>query len=178
METRSATREVSWRDLASCLGLLLLVKGAFILSLADVFFYGEELEKGAAAKAMLDGLAVAHHQLAYHYYEGGGFVISHLKALTFMVLGENLAAQKLAGLITCLAVFCAGWRLVAWHFGGGAARIFALLFIFAPMSVQKLVLLSLGIHFEAMLFGLLVLDGTLRLVARDPAAGRPRALLL
>lgn len=176
MQTQSVTRATSRRDLAYCLALLLVVKGAFILSLADVFFYGEELEKGAAAKAMLDGLHIAHHRLTYHYYEGGGFVISHLKALTFLVLGENIAAQKLAGLITCVAVFCAGWRLVAWHFGRRPARLFALLFIFAPMSVQKLVLLSLGIHFEAMLFGLLLMDGTLRLVARDAAAQRPRAL--
>ena len=37
--------------------LLLLVEAAHVLSLADVFFYGEELEKGAAGLAIgdLDG---------------------------------------------------------------------------------------------------------------------------
>ena len=52
--------------------LCLAVKAGLVLSLADVFFYGEELEKGTAAKAMLDGLDVPHHQLAYHYYEAEG----------------------------------------------------------------------------------------------------------
>ena len=68
--------------------LLLLARGVLVLSLGDAFFYGEELEKATAAKAMLDGLDLDHHHLAYHYYEGGGFVISHLKALAFFVFGE------------------------------------------------------------------------------------------
>ena len=71
---------------------MLVVKIVLVLSLADVFFYCEELEKGTAAKAMIDGLPVPHHQLAYHYYEGGGFVISHLKAAAFLLVGENLAS--------------------------------------------------------------------------------------
>ena len=99
------------------LGLCLAVKALLVVFLADVFFYGEELEKGTAAKAMLDGLQVPHHQLAYHYYEGGGFVISHLKALAFLVVGESILAHKLVALLAVGLVFWAGWRLVRHHFG-------------------------------------------------------------
>lgn len=147
------------------LGFLLLcavVKGALVLSLADVFFYGEELEKGTAAKAMLDSLPVPHHQLAYHYYEGGGFVVSHLKALAFLAVGENVLAHKLVALVFVLGVLAAGWGFVKASFGTRAASWFALLFIFAPESFQKLSLINLGIHIEASVF----LFGTLWLGAR------------
>lgn len=166
------------RDFALLAGLLLALRGAFVLALSDVFFYGEELEKGTAAKAILDGLPVAHHQLAYHYYEGGGFVISHLKALAFLLVGESLLAHKLVALVTCLAVFAAAWRLALFHFGPRAARIAAALFVLAPTSALKISLLSLGIHFESMLFSLLVLDEGLRWARarRPPRAARAAVL--
>lgn len=132
--------------------LLVVVKGAFVLSLADVFFYGEELEKGTAAKAMLDGLAVPHHKLAYHPYEGGGFVISHLVALAFLVVGENLLAHKLVALGFQVAILGLGCLLTRRLFGRHAALWFGLLFVFGPESYQKLGMIDLGIHFEAGLF--------------------------
>ncbi len=165
------------RDLYALLALLTLVKGWMIAAIADVFLYGEELEKGTAAKAMIDNLAVEHHQLAYHYYEGGGFVISHLKALAFLVVGENLLAHKLLGLLTCALVMSYGWRLLAHHCGRREALMFGLLFIFGPRAAQKLSLLSLGIHFEAMLFGVLILDQCLRLLKSHLGADLTRPLM-
>lgn len=143
--------------------LAVCVKGLLALSLADVFFYGEELEKGAAAKAMLDGLGVPHHQLAYHYYEGGGFVTSHLAALVFAVVGQNLLAHKLVALGWYVAVLVVGWTFLRRTFGVPAALWFAALLIFSPASFQKLSSLSLGIHFEATLFLLLAFWLTLRI---------------
>ena len=165
------------RDLYALLALLVLVKGWMIAAISDVFLYGEELEKGTAAKAMVDGLAIDHHQLAYHYYEGGGFVISHLKALAFLVVGENLLAHKLLGLFTCALVMSYGWRLLAHHCGRREALTFGLLFIFGPRAAQKLSLLSLGIHFEAMFFGVLMLDQCLRLMKSHLGEDPTRALL-
>jgi len=165
------------RDLYALLALLALVKGWMILAISDVFLYGEELEKGTAAKAMLDGLAIDHHQLAYHYYEGGGFVISHLKALAFLAVGENLLAHKLLGLFTCALVMSFGWRLLAHHCGRREALMFGLLFIFGPRAAQKLSLLSLGIHFEAMFFGVLMLDQCLRLMKSHLGEDPTRPLL-
>jgi hypothetical protein len=158
------------------LGLCLAVKALLVVFLADVFFYGEELEKGTAAKAMLDGLQVPHHQLAYHYYEGGGFVISHLKALAFLVVGESILAHKLVALLAVGLVFWAGWRLVRHHFGTRAALYFALLFVFAAESFQKLTLLSLGIHFESAFFALLVFDYGMRLLGREEHSKRDMLL--
>lgn len=167
-------RELAWWLLA-----LLVLRGLLIVSLSDVFFFGEELEKGTAAKAMLDGIDVAHHRLAYHYYEGGGFAISHLRALAFLVFGENLLALRACGLLTCALVFLALWRLVDHHFGRRAARCAALLFLFGPACLQRYSLLSLGIHFEAMAFGLFVLDEGLRLAfEREREASARRLAVL
>lgn len=141
--------------LLALLALALSVQVLLVLCLADVFFYGEELEKGTAAKAMLDGLGVPHHQLAYHYYEGGGFVVSHLKALAFLAVGENLLANKLVALVFVLGVLAAGYAYLARSFGRAAAVWFALLYTFPAASFLKLRLVSLGIHFEATLFLLL-----------------------
>ncbi|MFT7670133.1 MAG: hypothetical protein ACI8X5_002840 [Planctomycetota bacterium] len=137
--------------------ILVIVKSALVLSLSDIFFYGEELEKGVAAKAMIDGLDVPHHQLAYHYYEGGGFVISHCAAVAFMLVGQNLLAHKLVALSFQVASLLAGCFLTRRLFGRKAAVWFGLLFIFGPESYQKLSMISLGIHYEACLFLFLVM---------------------
>jgi len=155
------------------LALLVIVKSIFVLSLSDVFFYGEELEKGTAAKAMIDGLDVPHHQLAYHYYEGGGFVASHLKALAFLLVGQNLLAHKLVALAFDAAILLAGFRLTRRLFGERAGLFFGLLFVFGPESYQKLGLISLGIHFEALLFLFAILALGANLAFGPPSASRP-----
>jgi hypothetical protein len=147
--------------------LLMVVRGAIVLSLGDAFFYGEELEKATAGKAMLDGLGVPHHQLAYHYYEGGGFVFSHLKALAFYLLGESLLANKVLALASCVGVLAAGWWACGRAFGRTSAHVFAALYVFAPAVVQKLSLISLGIHHEASGFLLLALGLTAALMERQ-----------
>ncbi|HTF88234.1 MAG TPA: hypothetical protein VK843_07470 [Planctomycetota bacterium] len=152
-----------WEWLAWAL-LWCAARGMLLVSFADVFGYGEELEKACAGKAMLDGLGVPHHQLAYHYYEGGGFVVSHLDALAFALFGESLLAVKLAALALGAAILAAGWSLCVRLGGVAAARAFALLCIFAPISVQKLSLLTLGIHFHGLLFVALVLGTAARII--------------
>ncbi len=131
---------------------LLLVRGALLFSLADVFLYGEELEKGAVAKLLLQGFDAPWSSLPYHIYEGGGFVQSHLVALAFAVLGPSMLALKTVPLAWNLLLLALGWRLLDGHFSRWSARAFAVLFVCAPISYQKLSLLSLGIHFEALTF--------------------------
>jgi len=150
--------------------LLLFVRGALVISLGDAFYYGEELEKATAGKAMIDGLDLDHHHLAYHYYEGGGFVISHLKALAFLVFGETLFANKVVAMLSCLAVLAAGIWSCREAFGRAAAHFFAALYVFAPVTVQKLSLISLGIHHEACFFVLVALGLSASLMVEQ----RPR----
>jgi hypothetical protein len=64
------------RPLLPHIGVLLLARSILILSLAEVFFAGEELAHGAATVAILDGLPVALPRLSYQYYEGGGLIAS------------------------------------------------------------------------------------------------------
>lgn len=144
------------RALAAWIALFVIARGWLVLDLADVFLYGEEYAKGAAGKALLDRLPLAHWQLAYHPYEGGGFVTSHLNALVFAALGPSLLAQKVVALAFGVATLWVGTRAVSRWFGHAAAHGFAALYVFAPASVQKLSLLNLGIHYQALLFALLV----------------------
>ena len=160
------------RALLLALTLLVLTRAALVIGVADVFFYGEELAKGAAAKAMLDGLPVEHWKKAYVYHEGGGFVVTHLKALLFVLVGESVLAHKLAAVLVASLVLAAGFRFAALAFGERAAALFALLFVLAPSAFLRFSLLSLGTHFEALLFVALVLHATLRAAERDPPRRR------
>jgi hypothetical protein len=160
-------------EVAAWLALFVIARGALLLAFADVFDYGEESAKACAGKAMLDRLAVPHYQLAYHYYEGGGFVVSHLDALAFALFGQSLLAVKLVALALGALVLWAGWRFCLRSGGVGAARAFALLFVLAPESVQKNSLLALGIHFHALIFVAWILTATVRLALERDL--RPRA---
>jgi len=157
-------QRVSSFELLAWILLWCVARGALVLSFADVFGYGEEFEKACAGKAMIDGLGIPHYQLAYHYYEGGGFVISHLDALAFMLFGTSVFAIKMVALGFGAAILAASWKLCERLGGRNAARVFALLFVFAPESVQKNSLLTLGIHFHALLFVALLLDATAVLI--------------
>lgn len=152
------------------LGLLLVTRMAFVASAADVFFYAEELEKGVPALAMIEGVEVPHAHLPFHLYEGGGFVISHLKALAFLVMGPSLLAHKLVALFTSSLVLAAGYALCVRHGSVRAGVLYGLLFVFSPLAFQKLSLISLGIHFEALGFIYLVLDRGLRVLRADQPA--------
>lgn len=146
---------------------LVLLRSLLVLSLGDAFFYGEELEKATAGKAMLDGLGIPHHQLAYHYYEGGGFVISHLKAVAFLLFGGSVMANKIVALCSCIAVLWAGWWACGKAFGEAASHVFCALYVLAPAAVQKLSMISLGIHHEACFFVLVALGLTSTLMERQ-----------
>ncbi len=149
----------------------ILVRGAAVLALGDVFVYAEELEKGAAAIALGADLDVEHHRLAYHYYEGGGFVVSHLNALWFALVGPSLLAHKLNALLFGLLTLLVASAWAARWFGPLAGWTCGLLLVFAPESFQKLSLLNLGIHFQALLFVACVIAlGTH--VLFEPRAGR------
>ena len=165
------------RTLALLLVLLVATRAALVLALADVFFYGEELAKGAAAKAMLDGLPVEHWKLGYVPHEGGGFVVSHLEALAFLAVGESVLALKLVAILFSALILAAGYRFVLGCFGARAAAIFGVLFVLAPSAFLRFSLLALGTHFEALLFLTLVLHFTARIERATPPRRRDFVLL-
>lgn len=149
--------------------LLIATRALLVLSLADVFFYGEELAKGAAAKLMLDRIGVPHHTLSYGYHEGGGFVITHLKALAFLLVGPNVLAHKLVAIVTTSILLTVGVWFSNEHFGRRAALIFGVLFVFCPAAWLRFSLLDLGTHYEALIFLMLILHFTFRIVFREEA---------
>ncbi len=166
------------RILILVLGVYAAVRMAIVLALGDVFVFGEELEKGFVAKAIVAGVDVPYSKLPYHPYEGGGFVASHLKALAFLIVGPNLLAHKLCALLWGLAIVWASTRLLFLQAGAAAAVFGGFLLTFGPAHFQQESLLHLGIHFEALLFIALVLGLGLRVAAYERGDTVPAGLLV
>jgi len=175
----SADGRLDWTPKRSALGKVtfwaiaawLLTRALPVLALSDVFLYGEELEKGAVGvllTAYFRGeLDLSWASLPYHPYEGGGFFASHMKALAFLFVGENLLAHKLCALVWGALVLAAGIRFTFRHFGARTAAWFGALFVLAPLPLVRASLLHLGIHFEALAFVFLLFDQGLALAAAE-----------
>lgn len=164
MTTVPSPASSPYRGIAPILLFLVLARGFLVLACADVFFYGEELGKGGVAKALLDRPDIPYHQLAYAYHEGGGFVICHLRAAAFLLVGESLLAAKLVALATASMVLAAGYVLAAEAFGKRAALVFGALFVLCPDAWVKFSLVSIGTHFEALFFQGAILAATFRIL--------------
>ncbi len=195
-----ASRSIRLGDVIRIFGIAaavyVIARLVYVLALGDVFFYGEELEKGTVAKMLLDGVDIPYARMPFHPYEGGGFVASHLKAFLFLLVGENLLAHKLAAILWGVGVVFASVGL-GWCFGrgsasadpelaqgagsaasaGGAGLLAGLLVALGPAHLQKQSLLHLGIHYEALLFmGFVFWLGLA--VARVPRGQAPPKLTL
>lgn len=150
-----------WAEFAAWAALFCAARWALVLAFGDVFAYLEEAEKAAAGVALLSDLGLERAQLAYHPYEGGGFVVSHLDALVFAALGPSVLALKFVAVALGVVLLAVVWRLALRAGGPVCARVVAALFVFAPASVQQNSLLALGIHFHALVFVASVLLGSL-----------------
>ncbi|MBL8859836.1 MAG: hypothetical protein JNL28_15120 [Planctomycetes bacterium] len=160
------------RNILVFVALLVCARMALVLSLADAFGYGEEFAKSGAAKAMLDGLGLPHHVLNYAYHEGGGFLVSHLEALGFLLLGPCVLVVKLVAIAFAITTLVVGAWMVAEHVSVRAAYVFATFFVLAPETFQRVSLLSLGTHVEACVFILLAFHFTTRVVRGDGSPNR------
>ncbi|MDF1798275.1 MAG: hypothetical protein P1V81_03795 [Planctomycetota bacterium] len=164
------------RELLPALGLVLLLVGLRMLlacSGAHTFERGEEFVRAAAATAVLGDLDLPWVDLFYHHYEGGGFVHALLTAGAMQLFGPSLLAHKVVAIGLEVLLLLAGLLLVREAFGRRAQLPFGLLLILAPVAFQKLALLNLGIHYQALLFQFLLAWAGLRLLRGD----RSKALL-
>lgn len=160
------------RILAVLLLVYLGVRLLMVLALGDVFFYGEEMEKGAVSLGLLGGTDVSLARLPYHPYEGGGFVASWFKLPFFWVLGASVLANKAAAITWGMLLLGVTVAFVGRHAGRGAATLAGALLIFGPAHFQRESLLHVGIHYESLLWVALIFDLGLR-VAATPAGERP-----
>jgi len=158
---------MSRRTLVLLLLLLFATRALLVLANADVFFYGDELAKGTAAKGLLEGVGAPRWKLDYVYHEGGGFLITHANALAYAVVGESVLAHKLVAILTTSLLLAVGVWMTSEHFGRKAAAMFGLLFVFCPTSFLLYSLLSIGTHFEAVLFAALVLHFGMRIASAE-----------
>ncbi len=166
------------RILSALLLTYLVVRTLMVLALGDVFFYGEELEKGAVSLGLSGGTEVALARLPYHPYEGGGFVASWFKLPFFWLLGPCVLAHKAAAITWGLLILGVTVGFVARHAGRGAACLAGALLIFGPAHFQRESLLHLGIHFESLLWMALIFDLGLRCAATPPGQAVPRGVLV
>jgi len=144
--------------------LLFLTRAALVLSIADVFSYGDEMPKGGAAKALIDGIGVPAWQLTYVPHEGGGFLVMLLKALVFLLVGPSVLAQKITAFLTTSLLLWVGLRLASEHFGAKTAGIFGLLVVLCPDAYLRSSMLALGTHFESAIPIALVFHYALRVM--------------
>jgi hypothetical protein len=159
---------MSKRTAGLCFLLLFLTRAALVLSLADVFFYGDELSKSGGSKALLDGTGIASWRLTYVYHEGGGYLVMVLKALLFALVGPSVLAVKLTAILTTGLLLGVGLWLAAEHFGRRAAAIFGLLVVFCPDAYLRCSMLSIGTHFESVIPIALVFHFALRVLRDEP----------
>ena len=154
--------------------ILVVARGSLAILGTDTYERGEEYVRGSVATAITGGLDLPIESLIYHHYEGGGFVQALVTIPFFAVLGPSLLAHKVVAICTEILVLLAGCLLARRAFGFRAMLIFGALFIFSPMPFQKLALLNLGIHYQALVFQFLVAGLTLRLLQekRDPSVYR------
>src|SRR6202008_652184 len=157
--------------------LLFLTRAILVLSIADVFAYGDEMPKGGAAKALIDGIGGPSWKLTYVPHEGGGFLVTHLKALVFLLVGPSVLAQKITAFLTTALLLWVGLRLASEHFGAKAAGIFGLLFVFCPDAYLRSSMLALGTHFESEIPIALVFHYGLRVLFQERAGLRDWRLL-
>jgi hypothetical protein len=155
---------MSRRTLLLLLLLLFATRAALVLANADVFFYGDELAKGVAAKGLLQGVGVPKWKLDYVYHEGGGFLVANLNALAFALVGPSVLAHKVVAVLTTSALLAVGFWTASEHFGRNAAGLFGLLVVLCPTPFLRFSLLSIGTHFEAVVFSVLVLHYATRLL--------------
>ena len=163
-----------FRVLALALLAYAFTRALMVLALGDVFFYGEELEKGAVTLALGSDTGLPLSSLPYHPYEGGGFVASLFKLPFFGLLGPTVLAHKAAAIAWGLMILAASVRLAGHHGGRGAAAMAGALLVLGPAHFQRESLLHLGIHFESLLWVTLVLDLGLRLAAAPEDREPPR----
>jgi hypothetical protein len=149
--------------------LLFITRAALVLSIADVFFYGDELAKGTASKALIEGIGIPRWQLNYVYHEGGGFIVIHLKALVFWLIGQSVLAHKITAILTASALLAVGCWFTSENFGRGAGAIFGLLFALCPDSFMRFSLLSIGTHFEGLILIALILHYATRILFDERA---------
>jgi len=150
------------------LALLTLARWSLVLSLAEVFFGGEELAHGTSAKAVLDELGVPLPRLAYQHYEGGGLIAALLTAPLFASIGPSLLSHKLVAFGIDALNLLLGRALAARYFGAAAAWIFGGLYVFGPNACQQMALLNVGNHHMAIGPYFLIALLALRLSLREP----------
>jgi hypothetical protein len=168
---------MSRRTLLLLLLLLFATRGLLVLADADVFFYGDELAKGTVAKGLLQGVGAPSWKLDYVYHEGGGFLIAHVKALAFALIGPSVLAHKVVAILTTSILLAVGFWTASEHFGRNAGAIFGLLFVLCPTSFLRYSLISIGTHYEAVIFAVLILHYATRIALAERESRRDWALL-
>lgn len=94
---------------------------------------------------------------SFRHNEGGSLVVALMAALVFKIFGMSVFSLHLVPLFFTFISFVIGYYLVKKYNGLKKARLFAIIFIFAPQAYIRLTLLIFGNHVESILFTFIII---------------------
>ena len=162
------------RELLGLLAFYGLLQLQMLLAPGIIERDAEELFSAGQAWLALHGDFGALFAMQYRPFCGGCTVHAATAMGLFSVLPPVALTWKLIPLAWGMLGMGLGWRLVLRAQGRGAARLFALLWVFAPGTWSRLTLIGWGNHMEAGIVGV----GALGLALGLPKGERWPAVVL
>lgn len=152
--------------------VLVILRGAIVLTGIETLAFDEELYRGTIAKELMDGLKLPLVAYRPDPYSLGSIVVSVLAVPPFALLGPTLVALKIVAVAFTLATLVALFALLARVFGRRAAVAGGVLFVLAPPGPTQLSSFAMGFHTESVLFSLAILLAWYRGLEQPARRGR------
>jgi 4-amino-4-deoxy-L-arabinose transferase-like glycosyltransferase len=140
------------------LALFVISRIFFLLYAHPQFFWDEELNRGALAKAIIDGKLIKPlFEYQMDHYSGGSLVVGLLAVPFFLLFGPSSFSLKLVGLTFFTATLLVWILFLRRYFNDKVAFFFAMLFIFSPLFFTEMSVKTMGFHSESTFFTAVVL---------------------
>ena len=139
-------------------------------------WYGFEVWSGTIGAALLDGLDLDVASLPIMPHIRGGVLFGALLVPAYALFGPSAVVMKMLPLLWNAAAVALLVHLLARYWRPRVAVAAGLLLVFAPPALQKLSVLGLASHMEALLPGLLVLWAFLSLDRHGVTSARMAGL--
>ena len=116
------------------------------------FDFEDEIHRGTIGEELLSGAIFPLVQYQADNYGGGNLLIGIAAAISFKLFDTTAIALKLVPLFLMLLTLIVWFSLLAKRVNLSTAKLFALLFTFAPFPFIHYSMATLGDHMETLLF--------------------------
>ena len=137
--------------------LFLTLRFALLLTSIEKIYWWEELQQGAIARGILDGLRLPFLDWQAGPYAGGSFVVGIAAIPFFILFGPTLFALKLVPLLFSLASFILLFLFLGRYFGQRAANLGACFFVFSPPAFTRFSFVAMGSHEDSLFLSMGIL---------------------